>query len=91
MNIDDKLEALKSIKQVEEPPFLLTRIKQQIENLYEVEVPVRWKWAFASTAILIIALNITLLVSPEEKTIDNNVTEVVTAMQMTSSNSLYND
>ena len=30
MNIDHKLDALKKIKQVEAPPFLLTRIKQQI-------------------------------------------------------------
>ena len=91
MNIDNKLDALKKIKQVEAPPFLLTRIKQQIQNRGNVPAPVKWKLAFAATAFIIIALNMSILFrtgSAENKT---GIEAVVKSMNISDSNDLYNE
>ena len=91
MNIDNKLDALKKIKQVEAPPFLLTRIKQQIQNLGNAPAPVKWKWAFAATAFIILALNMSILFrtgSAENKT---GIEAVVKSMNISDSNDLYNE
>ena len=91
MNIDNKLDALKKIKQVEAPPFLLTRIKQQIQNRGNAPAPVKWKWAFAATAFIILALNMSILFrtgSAENKT---GIEAVVKSMNISDSNDLYNE
>ena len=97
MNIDNKLDILKQIKQVDAPPFLLTRIRQQIENLSNVEVPVKWKWAFAVSSVLILALNISILLQSNDqteatsKTKANGIENVVNSMNLTTTNQLYNE
>ncbi len=98
MNIDNKLDALKKIRQVDAPPFLLTRIKQQIQNIGNVEAPVKWKWAFAATSVIILVLNVSILL----KNADNNVQttavgknqsieNVVSSMHLSTTNNLYNE
>lgn len=95
MNIDNKLDLLKKIKEVDAPPFLLTRIRQQIENLNNVEAPVKWKWAFAVSAVLILALNISILFTSSGKTVTTNkadgIESVVSSMNLTNTNQLYNE
>ncbi|MGB4844141.1 MAG: hypothetical protein WBP16_06735 [Ferruginibacter sp.] len=95
MNIDNKLDLLKQIKAVDAPPFLLTRIRQQIDNLNNVEAPVKWKWAFAVSAVLIMALNISILFTSNDKTVDTDkaagIETVVSSMNLTNTNQLYNE
>jgi hypothetical protein len=93
MNIDDKLDLLKNIKKVDAPPFLLTRVKQQIHNLSNVEAPIKWKWAFALTSVFIIMLNITIYfksnIAYEKKT--TGVENVINGMNLSTKNDLYNE
>ena len=95
MNIDNKLDILKQIKQVDAPPFLLTRIRQQIENLGNVEAPVKWKWAFAVSSVLILALNISILLKSNDKTEatskSGGIENVFKSMNLTTTNQLYNE
>lgn len=95
MNINTKLDLLKQIKQVDAPHFLLTRIRQQIENLSYVEAPVKWKWAFAASAILILALNVSIFFKSADTTTaagkNTGIENVVKSMNLTSTNNLYNE
>ena len=99
MNIDLQLERLKRIAKVDAPPFLLTRIKEQIRQKGLHEAPVQWRWAFAATAVLTLALNISILLSSmgtkntTEKTASNNngIENVVNSMNLSSNNNLYNE
>jgi hypothetical protein len=93
MDIDNKLDVLKNIKKVDAPPFLLTRVKQQIDNLSNVEVPIKWKWAFAMTAVIIMMLNMTIFlkssVTSEKET--TGVENVINDMNLSTKNDLYNE
>ena len=92
MNIDKKLDLLKQIRQVDAPPFLLTRIRQRLHTPAYAEAPVKWKWAFAVTTIIILVLNISILVKTsgnEEK--NTGIKEVFTIMQLSSTNELYHE
>ena len=89
MNIDHNLDALKKIEQVGAPPFLLTRIKQQIRNLENA--PVKWRWAFAVSATVIITLNLSVFFSNDISTKTNSIETVVSSMQLSNSNTLYNE
>ncbi len=91
MNIDNKLDALKKIKQVEAPPFLLTRIKQQIRNLENAPAPIQWTWAFAVSAVVIITLNLSVFFSSNITTKSNGIETVISTMQLSNTNALYNE
>lgn len=92
MNVDKKLDLLKQVKEVDVPPFLLTRIRQRIQSLGDKEAPVKWKWAFAFSAIVLLALNLSILFKQtgnEEK--KAGIEEVVTTMHLSTSNELYHE
>ena len=92
MNIEKKLGLLKQITQVDAPPFLLTRIRHQLNTLANTDAPVKWKWAFAVTGIVILVLNVSILFKTsgnEEKNAD--IKEIFTTMQLSSTNELYHE
>lgn len=98
MNIDNKLDELKRIKQVDAPPFLLTRIRQQIQNLGEVEAPVKWKWAFAATSVLILALNISILIKSSRNDVGQDsaankatIENVISSLNLSSAIDFYHE
>lgn len=92
MNIDNKLDLLKKIKVVDAPPFLLTRIRQQIQNLGEVEAPVKWKWAFALTALVILVLNVSVFFkSTQTETKKDGIENVISSMNLSTVNDLYHE
>lgn len=91
MNIDNKLDELKKIKQVDAPPFLLTRIRQQIQSLEKAPAPVKWKWTFAATAIIILALNVSIVFKSGDSETNSGVNDIVSAMHLSNSNALYNE
>jgi hypothetical protein len=93
MNIDNKLDLLKNIKKVDAPPYLLTRVKQQIQNLDNVEAPIKWKWAFALTSVIVIMLNVTIF-SKSNLTFEKKntaVENVINGMNLSAKNDLYNE
>ena len=90
MNIDDRLGNLKSITPVEAPPFLYTRVQQAIDSLKNPAAPVRWRWAFTITAILIVLINV-VVVTKSSQTKNSGIEQVVKAMQLSSSNDLYHE
>ncbi len=98
MNIDNKLDLLKQIKQVEAPPYLLTRIRQQAQNIVNTQAPANWKWAFTVTAALVLTLNTFLyfkITSNKNKT--ENIThkveleQVINTMTLSTNNELYHE
>jgi hypothetical protein len=93
MDLNKKLDLLKQVKQVDAPPFLLTRIKQQLQNMQQAEAPVKWKWAFAVTSIVILLLNISMLfTSPFSGTKKNTgIESIVRTMNLSTANDLYNE
>jgi hypothetical protein len=93
MNIDDKLNLLKQIKEVDAPPFLLTRIRQRVQDLDNAETPLKWKWAFALASVVVLALNISILFTSSSSVIKKNagVENMVNAMNLSDKNDLYNE
>lgn len=91
MNIDKHLDKLKSIRQVDAPAFLFTRIRQQIENLADAPAPVRWRFAFVSVAILLLLLNTAVLIRSSKMEKRTGIEQVVSGMQLSSSNDLYHE
>jgi hypothetical protein len=91
MNIERKLDKLKKIGRAEVPPFLLTRIRQSIDSMNEAPVSVKWKFAFVTTAIILLALNISLLQKSSNMTKTAKVEQVINSMQLSSLNDFYND
>lgn len=91
MDIDKKLERLKSINEVDAPPFLYTRIRAQIDAVSEA--PVRWRWSFAVAAMMVLALNTSIWFTSIQPTSqeDTSVATVVSAMQLSSTNTFYNE
>ncbi|MEZ4690305.1 MAG: hypothetical protein R3A12_09040 [Ignavibacteria bacterium] len=93
-NIDKELDKLKLIKTVDTPPYLFTRIRQQIDTLESESetAPAEWKWGFALTMIIVLALNIsTLFNSNTSGSADqtSGINEVVSYMNLSSDNELY--
>jgi hypothetical protein len=93
MNIDSKLDLLKQMKEVDAPPFLLTRIRQRIHNLQQAEAPVKWKWGFALTSVVILALNISILLASSASNAkkNNGIENIVSSMNLSTTNDLYNE
>ena len=98
MNIDNKLDLLKQIKEVDAPPYLLTRIRQQIQSAGAAQAPVKWKWAFAFAAIFILALNISIFLNATDNyNRSENVSKkaglenVISTMNLTTTNELYHE
>ena len=91
MDIENKLERLKQIEVVETPPYLLQSIKSRIQNLTEGEAPSVWKYAFVACAIIVTLFNFTLLfeVTTEHKI--SQIGTVVSSLQLSDNNQLYND
>ena len=61
MDIDKKLDLLKKIQSVDEPPFLLTRIRQRIQSLELSPAPRSWKWALALAGAAVVILNLGII------------------------------
>jgi hypothetical protein len=93
MNIDEKLDLLKQIKEVDTPPFLFTRIRAQINSLNTTSAPAKLKWAFALTCFILVAINVSLLLTSatniEKKTAGTAI--IVMSMNLSTQNDLYNE
>lgn len=88
--IDNILAKTKSqIKSVDAPDHILTRAKQQFENLQEVASP-RFVWSTAFATVLLLVFNVYVI--GQQSTTDNDTTEMeqyVESINLNSSNQLY--
>jgi hypothetical protein len=93
MDLDKKLDALQQIKEVDAPPFLYTRIQQQIHNLQQLEAPAKWKWAFAFSTLLILLINISIMISSSAPVSKQNsgVENIVNSLGLSNTNDLYHE
>ena len=91
MDINNRLNALKEIKPVAAPPFLFTRIKAQIQNLESAPAPVKWMGAFALSAVLVVALDLSVVLHREEDPKKAGMEMVGRAMELSNSNALYHE
>jgi hypothetical protein len=91
MHIDKKLETLKTIRPVEAPPFLYTRIKERIDSWQKTAAPLRWKIAFVSIVLIVLFLNIGVVIKISASKKAGRMEGVVSALQLSSSNDLYHE
>ncbi len=91
MDIDKKLELLKKIQKVDAPPFLLTRILARIESPERVAAPTSWKLAFIACSVVVIMLNASILFKPFGKQNEKDIEQVISSLELSNSNDLYND
>jgi hypothetical protein len=75
--MDKKLELLSQIETVEAPPFLLTRIRQQIENERVNQFSPRVSWALGFSMILVLSLNIAVLLSSNTPSAPTNLAQTM--------------
>jgi hypothetical protein len=96
MHIDDHLNTLKQLNELEVNPFLLTRIKEQIRRELTMEAPVKWKWSFVTTFVVLLVFNISIIVTNNNTTTTkaekkNAMENVVNGMHLSTQTDLYNE
>lgn len=88
-NIENFLAPLEAIAQVEAPPFLWTRIEQQIANNQQNIIPMRKIWVIAAAACIIFTINSLALVYHIKST--NSPSNLANGMNLVTNNNLYNE
>ncbi len=91
MDIEKRLEQLKKIKEVDPPPFLLTRIMEQIKSQVDTPAPATWRLAFLSIAIVVVTLNVFILINSSNKQNIDGMEEVINSMNLSTTNDLYHE
>ncbi|RZK59882.1 MAG: hypothetical protein EOO91_03555 [Pedobacter sp.] len=91
METERKLDRLKEIETVDVPPYLLQSIKKRIQGLQEVEAPILWKLAFVTCTVIILFLNVLLIIDGRVENKTSQIGTVVSALQLSGNNQLYND
>ncbi len=90
MNIDTELEKLTSIKPVEAPPFLFTRIEQRIAEASRTSISPKIRFAVLSSLLALAVVNIIVLSSFAEETVPpSGIRQLASEMNLSSSNDLY--
>ncbi len=83
--VEHAFRQLAEINPVDAPPFLLTRIKQQIANK-EVKVKPVWAVSFATAIALLFMLNLNIVSQKSEQTQEQNF---ISSMGLYNQNNLY--
>ncbi len=81
------LDILNQIKQVDAPPFLYTRIQQQIDNGSRYSFSKRLAWSLGVSFAVVVIMNVAVL-SYNAK-INRTNTNVAEVMDLMPNNSLY--
>ncbi len=61
----ENIELLRKVRQVEAPPFLLTRIRARIDAARAEKLPAAWAWAGTLAFGLLLLLNVVLAARTE--------------------------
>ncbi|MGB8191882.1 MAG: hypothetical protein WCF67_08190 [Chitinophagaceae bacterium] len=91
MNINQKIDALKKIKPVEAPPFLFTRIEAKINAGIENSATPQWRLAITACFVLLLMANMYVVFSSRQRNNPAEIATVVSAMNLSNSNSLYDE
>ncbi len=86
--MSNKLDVLSTIKIIETPPFLLTRIKQQIRNEADSPFSSRQSWVLGFSMVLILSLNIIILWQNQVNLIEKT-SSIAQKMQLIPQNDFY--
>ena len=78
---------LEQIQKVDAPPFLLTRIKQKIENTRSSNFSPYLAWSLGVSFVLVLLLNIGVLLSKTTETKSTN--NIANTMDLLPKNTLY--
>jgi hypothetical protein len=91
MDIEKKLELLKKIQNVDAPPFLYTRIKQEIDSSIGEKAPATWRFAFIASSVVVLILNAFILFNLSSKQNEKGIEEVISSMDLSNINDLYHE
>jgi hypothetical protein len=91
MDIDKKLELLKKIQKVDAPPFMLTRIMEHIDSFTIEKAPTAWRLAFVGAAVVVLSLNVSIFLKSSDKQNESGIEGVISSMELSNTNDLYND
>jgi len=91
MDIDKKLDLLRKIQSMDEPPFLLTRIRQRIQSLELSPAPRSWKWALVLTGAAIVVLNLGIILKTANTAKNSSIETIAISMNLSSGNNLYDE
>lgn len=81
------LDILKQIQKVEVPPFLFTRIQQQIDNGYSLKFSKRLAWSLGISFLIVLIMNAAVLTYGTKKAGRSN--DLAQEMGLMPKNSLY--
>ncbi|MCB0528926.1 MAG: hypothetical protein KDC65_10655 [Saprospiraceae bacterium] len=92
MKQQHSLEQLRSVKKVETPPFLLTRINAKIAAQQAEALPSSWQWAGALAFGLMLLFNVMVVrANRQTGSGQGSVETLAYDLQMTASNQLYHE
>ena len=81
------LDLLQNIQKAEVPPFLLTRIQQEIENRSVNRFSPKITWSLSISMLLVLALNVIILTSTIK--VNSSKGDIVSSMNLNPDNTLY--
>lgn len=85
----DPLNMLENIQKVDAPPFLLTRIREQIHELRSDHVSPRMAWGLGISFLLLLTINVFVLASLSKQA--GNEKSMVQSMELVQDNTLYHE
>jgi hypothetical protein len=85
----DNLNILENITKVDAPPFLLTRIKQQIDNSNYSKFSSKFALSLGLSFLILVILNVTIIFTQKESRMDDK--QFAHSFGLMSNNSLYNE
>ncbi len=83
------IDLLEQIKKVDAPPFLLTRIKQKIENAQQASFSKGLSWSLVISLCMMLLLNIAVMIKYTNSTTSMQHATIAAAMNLLPTNSLY--
>ncbi len=83
------IDLLEQIKKVDAPPFLLTRIKQKIENIQQASFSKGLSWSLVISLCMMLLLNIAVMIKYTNSTTSMQHATIAAAMNLLPTNSLY--
>ncbi len=87
--MNNPIELLDQIKKVDAPPFLVTRIRQKIENSRQSRFSTGISWSLGISLLVVVVLNITIMMKQTHSTKTAQDSNLAVAMNLIPTNSLY--
>ena len=85
----EELDIFNQIQAVETPPFLLTRIKQRIQEQKEAIFAPRLAWTLGLTFLLVVGLNVAVITKHNQRQAHQSQ-NLAEGMNLLPNNTLYN-